>query len=76
MAYQIIASLCTGCGACEMDCPTESISPRGFIYVIDPNTCLECKGFHDRPHCASVCPVPGACVPAKPAPDRGGAIRR
>jgi ferredoxin len=34
-----------------------------FTYVIDPAKCNECKGFHDRPHCASVCPVPNTCVP-------------
>jgi ferredoxin len=67
MAYQIIASLCTSCGACELDCPNEAISMRGFVYVIDPQKCTECKGFHDEPHCASVCPVPGTCVPLPPS---------
>ena len=69
MAYQIIATQCTGCGACELDCPNEVISPRGFVYVIDPNKCTECKGFHDEPHCASICPVADTCAPAKTEPD-------
>jgi ferredoxin len=64
MAYQIIASLCTSCGACELDCPNSAISMGSFVYVIDPNKCTECKGFHDQPQCASVCPVPDTCVPA------------
>jgi ferredoxin len=35
-----------------------------FTYVIDPTKCKECKGVYDRPHCATVCPVPRTCVPA------------
>ena len=64
MAYQIIASLCTSCGACELECPNSAISIGRFTYVIDPNKCTECKGFHDEPQCAKVCPVPETCVPA------------
>ena len=26
-------------------------------YYIVPDKCTECKGFHDEPQCASVCPV-------------------
>ena len=32
------------------------------IYYIVPDKCTECKGFHDEPHCAAVCPV-DCCVP-------------
>jgi len=32
-----------------------------FFYIV-PDKCTECKGFHDEPQCASVCPV-DACVP-------------
>jgi ferredoxin len=64
MVYLIVAELCTSCGACELDCPNQAISMDRFTYVIDPTKCTECKGFHDSPHCASVCPVPGTCVPA------------
>ena len=32
------------------------------FYFIVPDKCTECKGFHDEPQCASVCPV-DCCVP-------------
>jgi ferredoxin len=32
-----------------------------FFYIV-PDKCTECKGFHDEPQCASVCPV-DSCVP-------------
>jgi len=32
------------------------------IYFIITDKCTECKGFHDEPQCASVCPV-DCCVP-------------
>jgi ferredoxin len=31
-------------------------------YYIVPNKCTECQGFHEKPQCASVCPV-DCCVP-------------
>ncbi len=67
MAYQIIASLCTSCGACELECPNEAISMGNSVYVIDPDKCTECQGFHDEPQCASVCPVMDTCVPLPPS---------
>ncbi len=63
MAYQIIAANCTSCGACELECPNEAISMGSFVYVIDPEKCTECQGFHEQPQCASVCPVMDTCVP-------------
>jgi ferredoxin len=32
-----------------------------FYYIVTEK-CTECKGFHDEPQCASVCPV-DCCVP-------------
>ena len=32
------------------------------LYYIVPDKCTECKGFHDEPQCAAVCPV-DCCVP-------------
>ncbi|MFH0734583.1 MAG: 4Fe-4S dicluster domain-containing protein [bacterium] len=32
------------------------------IFYIVPDKCTECKGFHDEPQCAAVCPV-DCCVP-------------
>ncbi len=32
------------------------------FYFIAPDKCTECKGFHDEPQCASVCPV-DCCLP-------------
>jgi len=32
------------------------------FYYIAPDKCTECKGFHDEPQCAAVCPV-DCCVP-------------
>ncbi len=31
------------------------------FYYIAPDKCTECKGFHDEPQCAAVCPV-DCCV--------------
>lgn len=32
-----------------------------FFYIV-PEKCTECKGFHDEPQCAAVCPV-DCCIP-------------
>ena len=32
------------------------------VYYIVTDKCTECKGFHDEPQCAAVCPV-DCCVP-------------
>jgi ferredoxin len=47
---------CTACGACEAECPTQSITD-GDIYVINAATCNECKDQADGSHCMNVCPV-------------------
>jgi ferredoxin len=87
MSY-IITTECINCGACEPECPNNSIyeggaswelagntygegdaAPSGagefwsadFFYIV-PDKCTECKGFHDKPQCAEVCPV-DCCIP-------------
>jgi len=40
--------------------PNEPISDE--IYYIIPDKCTECKGFHEEPQCAAVCPV-DCCIP-------------
>ena len=32
------------------------------VYYIVTDKCTECKGFHDEPQCAAVCPV-DCCIP-------------
>lgn len=32
------------------------------FYFIVPEKCTECKGFHEEPQCAAVCPV-DCCIP-------------
>ncbi|NVJ63709.1 MAG: 4Fe-4S dicluster domain-containing protein [Flavobacteriaceae bacterium] len=44
----------------DADESNEPISDEFYFIVSDK--CTECKGFHDEPQCASVCPV-DCCVP-------------
>ena len=44
------------------DLPQKPLSDE-FYYIV-PNKCTECKGFHEEPQCAAVCPV-DCCVPDK-----------
>ncbi len=57
-----ITEECINCGACEPECPNEAISEGDDIYVIDPERCTECVGFHGDEACQSVCPVE-CCIP-------------
>ncbi len=57
----MITSDCINCGACEPECPNNAITQGPTIFVIDPQLCTECVGFHDYEACAAVCPV-DCCV--------------
>ncbi len=57
-----ITQECINCGACEPECPNQAISAGDDIYVINPNLCTECVGFHNYEACQAVCPVE-CCVP-------------
>lgn len=52
-----ISEECISCGACEADCPVDAISEGDTQYVIDPDVCVECVGYHDTSQCVDVCPV-------------------
>lgn len=58
----IITDECINCGACEPECPNNAISEGEDLYVIDPNLCTECVGFHNYEACQAVCPVE-CCIP-------------
>jgi ferredoxin len=64
MALKIIASTCTGCSACEPECPNVAISEKGGVFKINPDLCTECEGQFDAPQCVSVCPVDGCIIQA------------
>ena len=49
---------CINCGACEPECPNGAISEGDEIFVIDPNLCTECVGFHGDESCQVVCCIP------------------
>ena len=45
----------------EVDADAAQTPISDDIYYIVPGKCTECKGFHDEPQCAAVCPV-DCCV--------------
>lgn len=53
----IIGDECINCDVCEPECPNGAISQGEDIYVINPSSCTECVGHHDKPQCMEVCPV-------------------
>ena len=57
-----ITDECINCGACEPECPNGAISEGDEIYVINPDLCTECVGFHGDEACQTVCPVE-CCIP-------------
>jgi ferredoxin len=64
MAYKIVASQCTVCGACEFECPNAAIKMKKGMYVIDAALCTECEGHYPAAQCAAVCQVDATCIPA------------
>lgn len=46
----------------EIDADAENDPVSDEFYFIVTDKCTECKGFHDEPQCASVCPV-DCCLP-------------
>ena len=46
----------------EVDADAENEPISDEFYYIVTDKCTECKGFHDEPQCAAVCPV-DCCVP-------------
>lgn len=50
----------------EVDADAQLAPVEDDYYFIAPDKCTECKGFHEEPQCAAVCPV-DCCVPD---PDR------
>jgi len=69
----MITEECINCGACEPECPNSAISQGEDIFVIDPNLCTECVGFHGEEACAAVCPV-DCCVPDPSLPEVESAL--
>lgn len=46
----------------EVDADAAQTPVSDDIYYIVPGKCTECKGFHEEPQCAAVCPV-DCCIP-------------
>lgn len=57
-----ITEACINCGACIPECPNEAITQGDDYYVINPQLCTECVGFHDHEACQAICPVE-CCIP-------------
>lgn len=62
MPFKIISSQCTGCSACETECPNVAIFEKSGTFVINPKKCTECIGHFEEPQCVAVCPVEKTCV--------------
>ncbi|MBK6622562.1 MAG: 4Fe-4S dicluster domain-containing protein [Saprospirales bacterium] len=46
----------------EINAESDNGAVSDDYYFIVTDKCTECKGFHDEPQCASVCPV-DCCLP-------------
>ena len=49
-------------GGAQIDAGAAQEAVSDEVYYIVSDKCTECKGFHDEPQCAAVCPV-DCCVP-------------
>lgn len=58
MAYKIKESTCTGCSACQNECPNNAIVEKNFMFSIDASKCTECIGFFEEAQCVAICPMP------------------
>ena len=48
-------------GGASVDADAQNDPVEDDFYYISPDKCTECKGFHEEPQCAAVCPV-DCCV--------------
>lgn len=62
MAMKIVSMYCTGCSACESECPNDAISEKRGAFVIDASLCTECDGDFDSPQCKAACPIDDCIV--------------
>ncbi|MFA5985589.1 MAG: 4Fe-4S binding protein [Methylococcaceae bacterium] len=63
MAFKIVEANCTGCSACEPECPNAAISEtKDGLFIIHPEKCTECIGHHDEAQCVAVCPIDDTCI--------------
>jgi len=62
VAYKIVESQCTGCSACELECPNTAIYEKNGLFAINPKKCTECIGFFEQPQCVSACPIDDTCI--------------
>ena len=58
----MITNECIVCGACEPECPNNSITTGDAVYEINPALCTECVGYYNEPQCKSVCPIDEAII--------------
>jgi ferredoxin len=59
-----ITDTCIACDFCRPECPVNAITEGEVLFEIDPETCCDCKGYHDQPRCLEVCPVEDCIVKA------------
>lgn len=68
MAYKIVSSQCSGCSACEPECPNDAIYEKNGVFAIKTDKCTECVGHFDDPQCVIACPVDKTVIIDKSVP--------